>query len=194
MRSGTHLLIDLLLNNIADYRLRPLYIDLDQCCKQTSTARDLLGEIEPDAGQIIKTHLPIGLHPSAREDPRVLEIIEAAVVVTVRRDRDEVLRSLARWSRTPEELDAYALEYDMFWDFWAGRESVHLEFDALLDVTEASRTVTRLADLTGTRPRARLRLPPRPTRRQQIYLNKGLTRVLGRHAPHIDTTIHTLKS
>lgn len=192
MRSGTHLMMDLVLNNIHAYRTRPLYIDLDQCHRLTRRGTaDLLSAITPDAGQIIKTHHPV--ESSGRTDPALLRIIEAALVVTVHRDRDAVLRSLARWDREPEELDRHRRDYDVFWEFWTDRPRIALEFDMLTDPDLMSPVLQQIAALTSTHLRSHLVLPPPPHRKVQIYGNKALTRILGRHAPRIDTTIHTLK-
>ncbi len=194
MRSGTHLMIDLLLNNISEYKVKPLYIDLDQCYKQSGSQRDLVAGIESDAGQILKTHLPIGLDPAAESDPGLLRLIDTATVVTVRRDREAVMSSLARWSRTTEELCRHEHDYDAFWKFWTGRATLALEFEALFDGDAIASTLEHIATITGTRARGAARLPPQSRERKRIYINKGLTRLVGRHAPRIDTTIHTLKS
>ena len=62
---------------------------------------------------------------------------------------------------------------------------------------ENYRTRQTLADLalaSGTTPSARYRPPPSGRAKSRIYANKMMTRIAGRYAPRIDTTIHTLKS
>lgn len=193
MRSGTHLMIDLILNNLADYRVRPLYVDLDQCRKQSTPHRDLLGAIHVRAGQVIKTHLPIGVDTSGGLDPALQRIIGEAVVVTVRRDDDAVLRSLARWQRSAESLDRHRHDLDEFRSFWADRADVAVRFDDLFDPASMTRVLAKIAAVTGAHQRTRLIMPPSTKHPRRIYLNKAMTRVAGRHALRVDTTIHTLK-
>lgn len=194
MRSGTHLMIDLLLNNIAVYRTKPLYVDLDATLKQSVPGRDLIRHLSPMAGHILKTHLPIDSAQGAASNPDLLRIIESAVIVTVHRDQAAVMTSLSRWDRTPEELRVYEREHEAFWKFWSHRGNVALEFTDLLDATAMRDALERIAELTGSRVARRVTMPVPGARRRRIYVNKGLTRVLGRRAPRIDTTIHTLKA
>lgn len=193
MRSGTHLMIDLVLNNIAAYRTCPLYVDLDQCRKQSRAGQNLVVAIASDAGHVVKTHLLIGLDAAAVHDPDLLRVIDDAVVVTVERDREIVLRSLSRWHRSEEMLRQFEIEYDEFWAFWRGRADIALQFEDLLVRETMTSTLQELAGTLGVRTRPRVKMPPPPDRKRRIYANKGLTRVLGSRAPRIDTTIHTLK-
>ncbi len=194
MRSGTHLMLDLLLNNVAAYRTRPLYIDLDQCRKQSSADRNLVGEIGSDAGQLIKTHLPIGVDAQASTDADVLRVIDSALVVTVRRNPSAVLKSLARAGHTPDQLRQHEDEFDRFWEFWEPRSTMAIDFESLFDGEAAAGILRRIASTTDTSTQARLVLPTPQRRRRRIYANKAVTRLVGQHAPRVDTTIHTLKS
>lgn len=193
-RSGTHILIDQILNNIPAYRSRPLYIDLSQCLKRDAPSNNLINQITPDAGYIIKTHLPVGVPGAALMDARLDAIIAASVVVTVRRDRDDVRRSLARWhkARSENHID-YDTEYDTFWKFWADKEQIVFDFKDLFMQSKMEPLLDRLASQTQTKRAARFAGPTSLSRKRSIYLNKTLTRLLGSKAPHIDTSIHTLK-
>lgn len=194
MRSGTHILIDLILNNLSKYRNRPLYIDLDQCIKQSRPGHDLLQDISLDAGYVIKTHMPLGTPAATPNDPHVLALIEAAQVLTIRRDKADVCRSLGRWHK----LDAVAAEarygpdYDHFWKFWDAQEQISIEFTDLFKPDRMKSLLGRLA--SSGKVRTSFLAPPSDARKSEIYFNKMLTRLLGRHAPRIDTTIHTLKN
>lgn len=199
MRSGTHMLIDMILNNLPAYRNRPLYVDLDQCWKQEGPDRDLIGQITPDAGYVLKTHLPLAMDARVTEDPRIAALVQAGIVVTIRRDRDEVCRSLARWhgrtqpGRTTEAaLADYAAQYDRFWEVWQDRPQIGIAFGDLFSATPMTALIDEIARRTGTRRAGTFRGPPRAGQ-SWIYTNKALTRLLGRHAPRIDTSIHTLK-
>lgn len=193
-RSGTHILIDQILNNIPAYRSRPLYIDLSQCLKRDAPGNNLIGQITPNAGYIIKTHLPVGLPGAVLKDARLDAIIAASVVVTVRRDRDDVRRSLARWHKARTEGDVgYDTEYDAFWEFWNDKEQIVLDFKDLFVKSKMEVILDRLANETQTKRATRFAGPTSLSRKRSIYLNKTLTRLLGSNAPHIDTSIHTLK-
>lgn len=195
MRSGTHILIDLILNNVPAYRNRPLYIDLDRCSDSAFQAQGFLDRITPDCGYVLKTHLPINVRDGLAADPRVRAVIDSACVVTVRRDRQEVCRSLERWRElgSGKTVEEHAAQYDRFWEFWGMRERREIAFPDLFMEDRMRSVLEEIAQMTGTRT-ARRYLPPPGAQKTRIYVNKGLTRVLGRFAPRIDTTIHTLKS
>ena len=199
MRSGTHLLIDMILNNIPAYRTRPLYIDFDQCLNPRHlTAPDpVFNRISPQSGHVLKTHLPVGVDPEITADPAVTTLIDAALIITVRRDKTEIERSLKQWNaastegRSPRHRDE---DYDRFWQFWQGKETIELRFADLFDPQAMTTTIGRIAEATGTQPAALFRGPAPAHRKLAILRNKALTRIAGRFAPRIDTTIHTLKS
>lgn len=196
MRSGTHILIDLILNNLPAYRSRPLYVDLDQCCKQSTPGNDLIGAIAPDAGYLLKTHMPLNVPDSMAADTRVEALLAGAVVLTLHRPRADVCRSLGRWHGLDMAAAEarYGAEYDRFWTFWEGREAIALGFADLFEPARMQSLLQRIGAATGTRPAAVYTAPPSGQSRNRIYANKMLTRLLGHHAPRIDTTIHTLKS
>ena len=52
-----------------------------------------------------------------------------------------------------------------------------------------ARHVARIAEEIGAVPAPRYRHPPRKSQRSRIYVDKALTRLLGRRAPRINTTI-----
>ena len=199
MRSGTHLLIDMILNNIPAYRTRPLYIDLDQCLspRQLSGPDPFFGQIGPQSGHVLKTHLPVGVDPVAAADPAVAALIDAALILTIRRERVDIERSLKHWSetsakgRSPRHRDE---DYDRFWQFWEGKAAIELRFADLFDPDAMIAALNRIAEATGTQPDPSFHGPAPASRKFAIFRNKALTRIAGRFAPRIDTTIHTLKT
>jgi hypothetical protein len=194
MRSGTHILIDLLLNNLPAYRHRPLYIDLDQCLKQARPGHDLLGRLAPDAGHVVKTHYPIAV-PEAAADPRLPGLLRAGLVLAIHRPRAEILRSLDRWQGAPEDSPEarFGPQIDAFWAHWKDIPRIDLEFAELFDAGRMRALLERIAAASGAPVAPRFVPPPGRGERRRIYLDKALTRALGRHAPRINTTIHTLK-
>lgn len=195
-RSGTHIMIDLLLNNLPDYRNKPLYVDLDQFVKHNRNSRENLADLTPDAGYILKTHMPLNTPDYMPENPHIQALIRQGVVVTINRPRAEVCRSIARWRKLSEQVseERYGPEYDQFWAHWADMDQNRVDFSDLFDPALMQPFLQTLAERTGTRLAASYVGPPTSDRKQRIYLNKTLTRMLGRHAPRVDTTIHTLKS
>lgn len=195
MRSGTHILIDLILNNLPAYRTRPLYVDLDQCRKQSAPGNDLIAAIPADAGYLLKTHMPLNVPEGMIAEPQVAALVDKGLVLTLRRPRAEVCRSLGRWhGLDAAEAEArYGAQYDAFWQVWEGRGDIVLDFADLFDPARMQALLARIGAETGTRPAALYRPPPSGQGRNRIYANKMLTRLLGRRARRIDTTIHTLK-
>jgi len=195
MRSGTHIMIDLLLNNLPAYRNRPLYVDLDQCLKQAAPGRDLLGQVTPDAGHILKTHFPVGV-PAAKADPRLAGVLDSGIALVLRRDRASILASLARWhhSDTESAERKFGPQIDAFEAYWAPRERIDVGFRELFSAEAMQALLARIADRSGTAALPRFVPPPGTGEQRRIYLDKAVTRLLGRHAPRVNTTIHTLKS
>lgn len=189
-RSGTHLLIDLLLNNLPEYRRSPLYVDLDSW--------GLYGRGQPldlaGAGYIIKTH-----YPSSRSYVRehwIRNLAEESVLVTVHRPIEQIRKSLERWiaaepnlGEIKRHLDGLEQEIHEFTAFWSEFTPYRIEFKQLFDEIAAAKIVSDLARLTDCeiRPLAGAAVPLRDKR--SVYVNKALTRLLGRYAPRIDTTI-----
>lgn len=193
-RSGTHILIDLILNNLPAYRQRPLYVDLDQCWRRSQSGPSLMEQVTPEAGYVIKTHLPIQLPQAVTTDPQILGLAREALVLTVRRDRNDVTRSMMRWREIgAQPATFYETLYDDFWAFWGPRDQIPLDFADLFDPAKMQVLIGHIARETGTAPRPDFRPAPDKSKRNMIYFNKTLTRLIGRHAPVTDTTIHTLK-
>lgn len=194
-RCGTHVLIDIILNNMRDYRNRPLYIDLDKAWQQRECGKGLFGSITPESGYVIKTHMPI-VHPDAPLNRHLLEILNAAVVVTVHRDVDAMVRSAERWWKRAEAKtvgNTIRESYEKFWAFWRDRPRVELEFEDLFRADTMRMVLANLSTKTGS-PYSELYTPPISADRSKIiYANKALTRLMGRYAPRVDTTIHTLR-
>lgn len=193
-RCGTHVLIDIILNNISAYRNKPLYIDLDKVWRRSRHNPALLDRIDLKAGYVIKTHLPI-LEPGMSDHKHILELLDSAMVLTVHRDVDAMVRSTLRWAKGNEQgvPNRVRAEYETFWSFWENRPRIALEFE---DLFNAERMQSVLADLcvkTSSRPTPHYRAPTSADRSKTIQLNKAMTRLTGRHALRIDTTIHTLK-
>jgi hypothetical protein len=124
-------------------------------------------------------------------------MLEHAAIVCVRRPVDEVIRSDRRWVDASGDQgrskkiteESLRREYDRFWQFWTDFDHVEMGFRDLFEPRAVSRMIE---DLTGRQ----IATPSMPTAKEQknrIYANKTMTRLLGRHAPRVDTSIFTLK-
>lgn len=197
-RSGTHILIDLILNSFPDYCNIPLYVSLDKIIKRDRFQPGLLDTLRPDSGYVVKTHFPIGVAPTVEERARVARLASDAVVVTVRRKDADIIRSLSRFNAKGVETkgveERFAANIAAFWEFWEDRATIGLDFDDLFTAEAYADALDRLADLTGTQRPKQIRPPLHPSDIWRIYFNKLATRILGCRAPRIDTTIYTLKN
>ena len=196
MRSGTHILIDLILNNIPAYRNRPLYVDLDQCVKTSQNEFDYLSPIRPDLGYVLKTHMPIGMAPDKADDPRIAQLLETSCVITIRRSREEVCRSLGRWRGTDqsEAEEKFGADYDAFWDHWKDVPQIEVAYTELFRPASMRQLIHELAAQTETSCRQYFTGVPSKEGKRAILFHKAWTRLLGHRAPRINTTIHTLKT
>lgn len=194
-RCGTHVLIDMILNNMPAYQNQPLYIDLDKAWKRKDLGEDLFGCINTRSGYVIKTHLPVGA-PGAADSQRILALLDASVVLTVHRNSDAMVRSTARWMQveTSEVSDAVQADYANFWGFWQNRPRIGLEFEELFSTDRMQSVLADLSVQTRVERTARYVPPPAKDRLGSIYMAKAMTRLMGCYAPKIDTTIATLKS
>jgi hypothetical protein len=190
-------MIDALLNNLPAYRRAPLYVDLDQFLNRAVRTDADFGALGPDAGYVVKTHFPLGLPDPAAHADTVARLAKDALVITVRRDPDAIRASLSRWSAQAPgaaALDRYLADLDdnlaAFWAEWQDRADIALTFDELFDPARMQDVLAQIAAATGTRAARRYRHAPPKRGIRRIYAQKALTRLAGRRAPRINTTIH----
>jgi hypothetical protein len=183
MRSGTHLLLDALFNNFPALRRRPLFVDLD-AYERAARPPEPFGSIR---GVTIKTHCPqvelAGPYLSALKS-----VASQALVLTPRRPAVEIRKSLAKWGEdfTAEEFADIERRFD---ELWKPFSPVTVNFATLLDSGGIETLIALVAERTGLAPR-RSKNPVMPARhRLGIYFDKVLTRLLGRGAPRINTTV-----
>ena len=86
-RSGTHLLIDAILNNFAVYKRRPLYVSLDQYLLSGYPVEDLLA----CGGYIVTTHFPQTL--SFDYESQVRAVVQQATVLVPSRPIEQTYRA-----------------------------------------------------------------------------------------------------
>ena len=145
MRSGTHLTIDLLLNNLSSYRNNPLYIDFDRFVYEAHDPNTLT-----NAGScIIKTHFR--QRPFNQETLKLLESIASnGLVIIPTRDLAAAQASMKKWNFSPS-LEKLQKDHDDQLIFWSSFNPLIIDFKDLLNPTKA---ISFLQDV-----RQRLRLP-----------------------------------
>lgn len=194
MRSGTHLVIDLILNSFPAYRRAPLYLNLDRLPSLgTGSQPDLR-----DMGYVIKTHYPANRR---RQSPdRVAELARGSLVIIVRRPLEDIRKSLSRWiAEEPDhkllrkQLDNLDAEVAEFHDFWAGLSPYVIDYGDLFDVDKNRAIVIDIAASLGIAAPEGLTSVVPLSNRYRVYLNKAMTRLIGHRAPRIDTTIRAMR-
>jgi hypothetical protein len=202
MRSGTHILIDLLLNNLPAYRRQPLYADLDQFCRHARRTEAVTVAPADFRGYVVKTHYPTGINETPEDAALVSSVAREAIVLTVDRPLEEIKASLERWvaeapcggsTRPQRHVDEIEARLPQFRAFWRERAHIALQFRDLFDAAQMTVAMDRIATLTGAARRPVYAPPPKPAQLTRIHIDKTLTRLLGAGAPRINTTIHTLK-
>lgn len=183
MRSGTHLLIDLILNNFASYRRDPLYLNLDAYLIERRASQGLMN----CGAYVAKTHFPqIPVPDDTLDDLR--RFAERAVVLRPVRGLAETHRSLLSFgeTRSMEELVACKAAADAFWDAF---DPLDFSFDDLATPSLTADIVTRIAERTGLPLPGRVVVTPDKSQAIRILTAKLLTRLLGHRAPRLNTTI-----
>ncbi len=183
MRSGTHLLLDALFNNYPIFRRFPLFVDFDAYARQ-GLPIDPLRSIQ---GVLIKTHYPETPLP-ATYVTALSEIATRSIVLTPIRDIEEIRTSLSKWDVefTPLQLAEIKSRFELFWYPFS---PTAIEFTQLLDANGVKLILSKLDKLTGLTS-LRINEPVMPAQsRMGVYVDKLLTRIVGRRAPRINTTI-----
>ncbi len=183
MRSGTHLLLDALFNNFPALRRRPLFVDFD-AYERAALPPEPLASV---GGVTIKTHYP-QVELAAPYLSALKSVAGRAFILTPRRPAGEIRKSLAKWGEDVTAAEFAELE-SRFEAFWGPFSPVTVNFSTLLDPGGVETLIALVAERTRLAPRPGRR-PVMPARhRFGIYLDKVLTRLLGRGAPRINTTI-----
>jgi hypothetical protein len=183
MRSGTHLLVDLILNNFPAYRRSPLYVDADALFRSSGGG----GGLAEVGSCIVKTHFPQLPAESAAEQA-LADLATQALVLQPVRSADATLRSLQRFGYRGDrrQLDAER----QHWDAWWGRFApVRFCFVDLASPTSSHEAVRQIARALGCDAPVVPQLTQSLEATGAVLGSKLLTRLLGRRAPRINTSI-----
>lgn len=187
-RTGTHVLIDLLLNNFPAYRRDPLYVNLDEYLRAGLPVEDLLRT----GGYVLKTHYPEATF-SADQHAAYEQIFSAAILLMPTRPAVDVARSYrrmlggARETDLPSALQAYET-------YWSARQKETFPFAEMIDPAFTPSVVVRLATIL-CQPQPRRPIGP-PSRRSYlpVCLRKLGTRLLGNKLSVVNTTVGFAKT
>lgn len=183
MRSGTHLLLDSLFNNFPMLRRTPLFVDFDAYQRQALPSEPL----NFLTAVTIKTHFP----ETPLAEPyasRLASLASRALILMPRRTASDIRRSMEKWGMefSPDE---FAEVERRFQNFWAPFSPLIVDFPALLDPARLRLFLGLVAERAGLDFKEN-KNPCMPARhRWGVYFDKALTRVFGRKAPRINTTI-----
>jgi len=184
-RAGTHLLIDLLLNNFKQYCRIPLYVNGDALTENLATFEDLLN----CKGYIIKIHYPA--NPACQRSPwrddlfRILRE-ECLVLSTNRRSRDQIASMAKMWPKM--EVRDFASMLEDFNSFWAD-SVLAISYESLIDSEQVNFVLDKLESIIPAVISNDRRLPQPKSSECSILISKLLTRLIGCKAPLINTGI-----
>lgn len=191
MRSGTHLLIDTIINNFPQYKRSPLYVDLDSLLREPATRDSQVKKLLEGGGYVVKTHYPQRfVHPE--RELFIREIVAHSTIITIERELEEVFRSTASWSNinsVAQSQEEYINSVARFKSFWNQFESLKINFSEIVKRESYSDLVDKIGNYIDAEPRNNTIYPPLPKDRLYVYFVKFLTRTLGRYSPVVNTTI-----
>ncbi len=187
-RTGTHVLIDLLLNNFPAYRRDPLYVNLDEYLRAGLPVEELLRT----GGYVLKTHYPEATF-SADQQAAYEQIFRTAILLMPARPAVDVARSYRRMLGGAREADLPAA-LQAYEAYWRARQPETFAFAELIDPAWTASVVARLATLLH-QPQPRRPISP-PSRRSylRVCLRKLGTRLLGNKLSVVNTTVGFAKT
>ncbi len=190
MRSGTHLLIDLILNNFAGYKRKPLYVDLDRVLDRDDGPR-IVDQLAEYGGYVVKTHYP-QVRQSAEREASMRMLLTQAFVITTERDTDEIIRSTERFTQLRELIgntEEIRNSIDSFYSYWRKTSRLPIPFSRLVAGDEVKSVIRELSEYMNQIPNTRAIIPFSREQRSKVYVAKAMTRILGCRAKVVNTTI-----
>ena len=86
-------------------------------------------------------------------------------------------------------MDEMRSEMALFNDFWGDVEKLSFHFNKLTDSSQTSAIVSAISKHIGVSSDEKLYPVPLKKEKKKVYLRKILTRLLGKYAPVINTTV-----
>lgn len=183
MRSGTHVLIDTIINNFSSFKTHPLYVDLDQLL----AANDDLQKLLDTGGYIIKTHFP---QTQFSEKKKILinKIIKKSYIISPTRNSHSIINSNMLFG-VMENATTCKESIHLFEEFWAPQKRLVFPFEDLINPLKTKDIVSEISHYIDEKSDSRCASPIAKKYRYRIYLAKLFTRLLGKHCPYVNTTI-----
>lgn len=183
-RSGTHVLIDLILNNFSAYKdSLPFYIRLHYCIGNSHYEKDMVS----CGSYVVKTHLS-EFNPS----PEVNRWLQESTILRPVRDIEGLAKSNSLFFRKvayddhKKNLLAERAKSDSFWSKYNCHD---IEFSKLVNIDCQREIVVNIANITGLELPKRIITSREKSDKYRVYLDKIGTRLLGVKSPVINTTI-----
>jgi hypothetical protein len=188
MRSGTHLLINLLLNNFPAFKSSPLYLNLDMFVHQGGH----LKELDHSGGFVVKTHFPQSVECRGHEDG-LKEFLGRNKVLLVYRNPHEIKRSLGKFGEWgAAEVSKFAqiqADFSNYWDHEHQGEVMRVKYADLIDETKLPSLIEALQTFTGLPRNSKIVGVVAKKKRLTILFWKAATRLFGHLSPRINTGI-----
>jgi hypothetical protein len=182
-RSGTHLLIDLILNNFPAYRRRPLYVNLDEYLREGMDVEELIRA----GGYVLKTHYPEATFSASNAE--AYERIFAEAIILKPSRGDQAIFASFRGMVGPKRQATLEADLLAFRDYWGQKVLQRFHFDSLVDPAQTRVIVEELEKILGCPRAARLCPPPNKRSRYTVYFRKLATRLLGNRLAQVNTTV-----
>lgn len=188
MRSGTHIMIDLILNNFAMYKGSPLYINLDMVLHFGAKVHD----VTQAGGSVIKTHFPQSIECRGHET-EIREFLHQQKVILVTREMNAIKKSLKRFgewgANESTKFDQIHTEFDDYWNNEHKGSVLRVDYADLIQAEKVPGILREIERFTGLTKNSHLIGVIKKEKRFAILLWKALTRLLGCFSPRINTGI-----
>lgn len=183
MRSGTHLLIDLILNNFPQLRTESLYVELDHAYHQSISADKFsnLGKC------LCKTHYGGKNGQKLREDI-TQAVAQRAYIIEPARDLEQMKSSLQNFLNE-EGYQDYLDTCKKFDKYWQDADCLQIPFEDLICKKGNDRAVKAIAKYIGEQPSKKLYYNRSKNEAKKILVEKLLTRIRGTNQRRVNTTI-----
>ena len=194
MRSGTHLLIDAILNNFPKYKRKPLYIDLDRLLDNINTRSINADKLLYGGNYIVKTHYPQNNYNDGREEI-LSRIFDKSKIITINRNIDSALKSAFAWGLLNKENEStYRKRIAEFHKYWENYDILSLQFEDIISRGNFPESIKRIEAHISCKAQTPISFPASKNSPFSIYSAKILTRILGRFTPVVNTTINFNRS
>lgn len=187
-RSGTHIMIDSILNNFPHYRNIPLYLDFDQFSNSRYKPESVLDEI-CNSRLIIKTHYPHRNLYTHEDDitSSIERLIEKAFVIKVERDKQRIKASYEKGFGKVSNIEC---EIELFDEYWQNKADIIVNFNELVNKDTLPKVIEQISDKLNEEHVRKVIFPPPPDAFLQVGVQKIATRLLGKRTPFsVNTTI-----